>query len=224
MDSTETDDYISTGGYGNITDKQKQILKILDEYHYMTRSQICRKIWGGDSRKSRIQFSKHFSKSKITLFLREGRLKVHDGVYSTFARGRGAPHQIATVDVLLDLEAKARELRFGFFFAYDPVSEKLRPDATVVFTDHNKCLLCFIEVHLETQDESILHEKVDKYRELARGERFKETWSQCASRFNLTTPNGYGFKVLIVSKKERKFPHPRFVSLTLGQEIPGGLF
>jgi len=224
MENGETKNYISNGGCGNLTNKQQEILKILDNYRYMTRSQICQKIWGADNRKSRIQFSKHFSKSKITLLKRAGRLKESEGVYSTFARGRGAPHQIAIVDVLLDLEAEAQKLRFGFFFAYDPVSESLKPDATVIFIDHNKILLCYIEVHLESQEESVLHEKLDKYRELARGERFKEKWARYASRFNFPIPNGYGFKVLIFSKKKRKFHHPRFISVELGQEIPEGVF
>lgn len=224
METEETESYISNGGCGNLTNKQKEILKILDKYRYMTRSQICRKIWGADNRKSRVQFSKHFSQSKVMLLKRAGRLKESEGVYSTFARGRGAPHQIAIVDVLLDLEAEARKLRFGFFFAYDPVSESLKPDATVIFTHHNKILLCYIEIHLETQEESVLYEKIDKYKELARGDRFKERWTHYASRFYLPTPNGYGFRVLIFSKKKRNFPYPRFMSVVLGQDIPEGVF
>lgn len=224
MDDGESDDHISIGGYGNITDKQKQILKILDEYHYMTRTQICRKVWGQDNRKARVQFSKHFSNTKIEHLKTEGRLREYNGVYSTLARGNGAPHQVAIVDVLLDLEAKAHELGLGVSFVYDPVHEKLRPDATVLFTDHDRCLLCYIEVHLESQDEKVLHEKFENYSELARGNRFGSRWTKYAACFHLPTPKEFGFKVLIFSKKKRVFPHPRFVSIVLGQEIPEGVF
>lgn len=208
----------------NISRKQKEILELIDTYRYMTPSQIRRKIWGQDNRNSQIQYSKHFSQMKVENLKKKGLLKENNEVFSTNARGAGSLHQQIIVDTLLNLEAKANILGFGFTFTYDPVYEKLRPDATVLFTDQNRCLLCYIEVHLESQNEEILYEKFDNYSELARGNKFENRWTKYAACFHLHIPKEYAFKVFVFSKKKRVFPHPRLVSIVLGQEIPEGVF
>lgn len=214
----ETPIYISNG---NITRKQKEILNLITQYRYMNLSQIKRKLWGEDNRKAQIQLSKHFSQRVINSFKEKGIIKEKDGIFRTNARGEGSPHQIAIVDCLFQLEFEAKKKGYGFFFTYDWINESLRPDATLIFVDINRYLLCYAEVHLETEPEVTLNEKLEKYSQITL-EQFKELWQSYAEKFSLQFPKNYGFKVIIISpKKRRDFSSKRFVSITFDEEDKG---
>ena len=206
---------------GNITRKQEEILNLITEYRYMTLSQIKRKLWGQDHRKAQIQLSKHFNQRVIDTLKVQGILKEKNGIFRTEARGEGSPHQTAIVDCLLLLEFEAKKQSFGFLFTYDWIDENLRPDATVIFTDTNRLLLCYLEVHMETEPETTLSEKLEKYSRINL-DQSKELWKRYADNFSLWFPKNYGFRVIVFSHKKRFFSSKRFVSIAFGEESKGG--
>ena len=216
-ETTETPKNICNG---NITRKQEEILNLITQYRYMNLSQIKRKLWGQDDRKAQIQLSKHFNQKVIDSLKAQGILKEKNGILRTNARGEGSPHQISIVDCLLLLESEAKKQSFGFQFTYDWIDENLRPDAAVIFTDTNRYLLCYLEVHLETEPETTLSEKLEKYSRI-NVDQFKELWKRYADNFSLRFPRNYGFRVIVFSHKKRVFSSKRFVSIVFGEESIG---
>jgi hypothetical protein len=186
----------------------------------MTLSQIKKKLWGQDDRKAQIQLSKHFSQKVIDTFKTQEIIKEKDGVFRTDARGEGTQHQVTIVDCLVLLESEAKNRGFGFLFSYDWIDNDLRPDATVIFTDSYRYLLCFLEVHLETETEIILSEKVEKYSRIDL-DQFKKLWNNYAEKFSLRFPNNFGFKVIVFSHKKRIFLSERFVSIVFDEKVVG---
>ncbi len=205
---------------GNLSRKQEEILNLITQYRYMTLPQIKRKVWGQDDRKAQIQLSKHFSQKVIDSLKAQGTLKEKDGTFRTNARGEGSSHQTAIVDCLLLLESEAKKQSFGFLFTYDWIDENLRPDATVIFSDTNRRLLCYLEVHLETEPETTLSEKLEKYSRINL-DQLRELWKLYADNFSLWFPKNYGFRVIVFSHKKRVFSSKRFVSIVFGEESIG---